>query len=201
MFRNTILNVFEDIWPMILIFCVILISMRVVHVVKNKEKIIFYKEILTLSFILYVIALFRVVTFQDVSWSTSNYVLFKEIFRYEIGSKMFFRNVIGNMLMFIPYGFFTSYFLKIKKALHIVLLTLLVSTTIEITQLLIGRVFDIDDILLNVIGGFIGFLIFYFIINIKTKLPDLLQKQFVYNIIIVLLLIIIILYLIGVFYV
>ena len=32
-----------------------------------------------------------VVTFQDVSWSTSNFTPFKEIFRYEIGDRLFYK--------------------------------------------------------------------------------------------------------------
>lgn len=199
MFRDTILKIFEDIWPMILIFSVILISLRLVYLYKNKKKFILYKEILSLGFILYVICLFRVVTFQDVSWSTSNFIPFKEMLRYDFGSKLFFRNVIGNMIMFIPYGFFISYVLKIKKPITAVLLTFVVSFTIEITQALIGRVFDIDDIFLNIIGGLVGYVLFYLMDKLKFK--GLLQKEIFYNIIIVLILVLIILYLSGVLYV
>lgn len=199
LFRNTILKTFEDIWPMILIFSVIVISLRIVYLYKNKKEFVLYKEILSFGFILYVICLFRVVTFQDVSWSTSNFIPFKEMFRYDFGSKMFFKNVIGNMIMFIPYGFFVSYFLKIKKPLTMFILTFIVSLTIEFTQLQIGRVFDIDDIFLNVIGGVVGYVLFYFANRLKFK--GLLQKNIFYNIIIVLILILIILYLTGVIYV
>ena len=201
MYRKTILEIFEDIWPMLLICCVIIVSMRIVYLIKYKKPFVFYKELLGLGFIIYIICLFRVVTFQDVSWSSSNFIPFKEMFRYEFGSKMFYRNVVGNMLMFIPYGFFTSYFLKLNKPLPIFLLTFLVSITIELTQLGIGRVFDIDDILLNLIGGLLGFLLFHISYKIKLKLPDLLQKQFIYNIIMVFILIMIVFYLTGVFYV
>ena len=145
---------------------------------------------------MYVIALFEVVTFQDVSWSSSNFIPFNEMLRYDFGTKLFFKNVVGNMLMFIPFGFFTSYFLKLKKVYSVFLLTLLTSITIETTQLLIGRVFDIDDIILNVIGGLIGYLIFKIIYKIKF-----LKKEFIYNIIMIVVLIAIILYLLGVFYV
>ena len=196
MFRDTILNIFVDIWPMIFICCVIIISMRVVYLIKNKSEFVFYKEILMLGFILYIMALFRVVTFQDVSWSSSNFIPFKEMFRYDFGSAMFYKNVVGNMLMFIPFGFFTSYFLKLKKFYSVFLLTLLTSVTIETTQLLIGRVFDIDDIILNVIGGLIGYFIFKIIYKIK-----LLKKELIYNIIMIIVLIMIVLYLLGVFYV
>lgn len=199
MFRNTILNIFEDIWPMILIFSVIIISLRIVYLYNNKKRFVLYKEILSLGFILYVICLFRVVTFQDVSWSTSNFIPFKEMLRYDFGSKLFFRNVIGNMIMFIPYGFFISYILKIKKPTIAVILTFIVSFTIEFTQILIGRVFDIDDIFLNILGGFVGYIGFYLMDRLKFK--GLLQKEIFYNIIIVLILILIILYLTGVIYV
>ena len=69
---------------MILIVTVILVSARIVYFVKNKQKIVLYEELLKYSFIIYVLSLFYVVTFQDVSWSTSNFIPFKEMFRYPI---------------------------------------------------------------------------------------------------------------------
>lgn len=196
MFSNSIKEILLDIWPSLIICFIIITSLRITFLVKNKIKFIFYKEILMLGFIMYVIALFEVVTFQDVSWSSSNFIPFKEMLRYEFGTKLFFKNVVGNMIMFIPFGFFTSYFLKLKKIYSVFILTLLTSITIETTQLLIGRVFDIDDILLNILGGLIGYFIFKIIYKIKF-----LKKEFIYNIIISVILILIVLYLIGVFYV
>ena len=196
MFSNSIKEILLDIWPSLIICFIIITSLRITFLVKNKIKFIFYKEILMLGFIMYVIALFEVVTFQDVSWSSSNFIPFKEMLRYEFGTKLFFKNVVGNMIMFIPFGFFTSYFLKLKKIYSVFILTLLTSITIETTQLLIGRVFDIDDILLNILGGLIGYFIFKIIYKIKF-----LKKESIYNIIISVILILIVFYLIGVFYV
>ena len=59
----------------------------------------------------------------------------------------------------------------------------------------IGRVFDIDDILLNVAGGFLGYLTYDAFDKIKRQLPRLLKKDFIYNIIVVILLIVFICYL------
>lgn len=196
MFSNSIKEILLDIWPSLIICFIIITSLRITYLIKYKVKFIFYKEILMLGFIMYVIALFEVVTFQDVSWSSSNFIPFKEMLRYEFGTKLFFKNVVGNMIMFIPFGFFISYFLKLKKFYAIFFLTLLTSITIETTQLLIGRVFDIDDIFLNIIGGLIGYFIFKFIYKIKF-----LKKESIYNIIISAILILIILYLVGVLYV
>ena len=199
MFNVTIKNIIENIWPMVLIITVIVSSLRIAYLIKYKEKFVFFEEMLKLGFIIYIISLFYVVTFQDVSWSTSNFIPFKEMLRYDFGSKLFFRNVIGNMIMFIPYGFFISYILKIKKPTIAVILTFIVSFTIETTQILIGRVFDIDDIFLNILGGLVGYIVFYLTGRLKFK--GLLQKEIFYNIIIVLILILIILYLTGVIYV
>ena len=119
------------------------------------------------------------------------------MFRYEFGTKLFFHNVIGNMLMFIPFGFLISYFLKLEKPYSIIILSFITSVTIEVTQLLIGRVFDIDDIILNVIGGFIGFLLFYILGKIEKHLPNWLKKGWIYSIIMVILIVMAIIYLVG----
>jgi len=89
--------------------------MLIVDLIKNKKQVVLYRELLSLLFVIYVLCLFYVVTFQDVSWSTSNFVPFQEMFRYDFGSRLFIKNVLGNMLLFIPYGFFMAYYLKIKK--------------------------------------------------------------------------------------
>lgn len=110
MFRSSLLEILSETWPTILICSVIIVSMRVIWILKEKEPICLYKELLGLGFVIYVMCLFYVVTFQDVSWSTSNLIPFKEMFRYELGTKLFVKNVLGNMIMFMPYGFFVSYF-------------------------------------------------------------------------------------------
>lgn len=188
MFDITIINILENIWPMALIFTIILSTLRICYLFKNNQKFILYKEVLTLGFIIYVMSLFHVVTFQDVSWSTSNFIPFKEMFRYKLFSNLFFRNVVGNMLMFMPYGFFISYFLKLDKKKLILLLSLIVSCTIEITQLIIGRVFDIDDIMLNILGGLAGYYLYRLVINIKDHLPSFLKNQIFYNIVVLMIL-------------
>lgn len=169
---------------MILIVTVILVSLRIAKYNQAKEKIVLYEELLKYSFVIYIISLFYVVTFQDVSWSSSNFIPFKEMFRYRIFSKLFFKNVVGNMLMFLPYGFFVSYFLKLNKSKIIFILSFIVSLTIETTQLIIGRVFDVDDIMLNIVGAFAGYILYRIFHNVKDKLPSILKNNYFYNIIV-----------------
>lgn len=198
MLRETILNILDNVWPMLVIICTIIISLRIFDVVHNKKKIIFYKEIFYLGFIIYVICLFHTVTFQDVGWSTSNFIPFKEMLRYHIGSPLFIRNVLGNVLMFIPYGFFITYLFRFDKVSFPFLLTLVLSVVIETTQLLIGRVFDIDDIMLNIIGGVLGYTLFSLLDDIKKHFPPLLKKNWFYNIVTAIIIVLILLYLLEI---
>ena len=191
LFSNNIKAILTDMWPTILLITVVAFAMRITYIFKSKEKFVLYKDLMFYFFVIYILCLFYVVTFQDVSWSTSNFIPFKEILRYNIGSSMFYKNVLGNMVMFVPFGFFVSYFLKLEKMYSITLITLLTSVTIEITQLLIGRVFDVDDLLLNLIGGIVGFLLYELVHKLRIKLPNFLKKDYIYNIIMILLMILV----------
>ena len=68
---------------------------------------------------------------------------------------MFF-NVFGNILIFVPVGFFLIKLIKDKKVIRTLLFIILMSFTIEFIQFFIGRSVDIDDLILNVAGGAIG---------------------------------------------
>ena len=195
MFDTTIKSILESVWPMLFIVVTIAVSLRITYLIINKVKFVLHKELLMLLFIVYIVCLFYVVTFQDVSWSTSNFIPFKEMFRYEFGTRLFFKNVLGNLFMFLPYGFFASYFLKVNKKTSILILSIITSITIECTQALIGRVFDVDDIILNVLGALIGYYLYVDISYIKDKLPDFLKNKIFYNIIVVLLIGLLVLYL------
>lgn len=165
---NTIIEIFNQTLPTIVICLVIYSTLRIAYLIKNKNKFHFFNELFLLIFICYVLCLFYVVTYQDVGGvGTTNLTPFQEVFRYEFGSRLFIKNVVGNVLLFIPYGFFVSYFLKEKRTLIILFLTLLVSLTIEYTQLKIGRVFDIDDILLNLVGGMLGSFVYIILSRFK----------------------------------
>lgn len=175
---KTIQGVINMTWPMLLISVVVVVSLRITYLIKNREHFTLYQELLTLSFIIYILCLFQIVTFQDtVSWSSNNFIPFREIFRYHIGSRLFLKNVLGNVLLFMPFGFFSSYYLKFKKPWVILGLTLVTSFSIEVIQMSIGRVFDVDDILLNIVGGYFGYLIYSVISRIGDRAPDFFKNE------------------------
>lgn len=195
MVEDTLISVFENNYPMIIIFTVVVVTIRFAYLLSRKVKFELYRELFMLAFLLYSLILFYVVTFQDVNYGTNNFIPFKEIMRYEFGSSFFIHNVLGNILLFIPFGFFVSFILKTKKPSYIIIVTFITSMVIEFTQLLIGRTFDVDDVLLNIIGGFLGYLVYLIIQIIYDKLPDILKKTWIKNLCIILVIIgIIVLY-------
>ena len=150
-----------------------------------------------LVFVTYILLLFELVTNRDV-YSGTNLVPFREILRYNIGSSNFYKQVLGNIVLFVPFGFFASYYTKINKIRSITLITFLVSLTIEIVQIYIGRSFDIDDIILNIVGGVLGFLIYVGLDAIGKKLPSFMTSDSFLSFLSILVLGLFVLYLLGI---
>ncbi|QOR35094.1 VanZ family protein [Clostridium sp. 'deep sea'] len=66
-------------------------------------------------------------------------------------------NVVGNIIVFVPFGLFVSLVSQKSRLLKAVVCTALFSFSIEFLQLFVLRATDIDDIILNTLGGFIGY--------------------------------------------
>ena len=79
---------------------------------------------------------------------------------------------------------------KIDKVFHALGLVMFASIIVEVTQAMIGRVFDIDDIILNVIGGLIGYGIYALISRIGDSIPKVFKSNWFLNILSILLVII-----------
>ena len=182
MFVKTLSKAIINALPMLIIFIVVISVVRICSIRNGNKKIILHNEILNLFFIIYVLLLFELLTGTENSLGSGfNIIPFQEIFRYEIGSRMFVYNVLGNILIFVPFGYFVSRYVKASSIWQIIVLSIITSTTVETVQLKIGRSFDIDDILLNVIGGILGYFVFVGLDAIIKHLPGFLQKDFFYS--------------------
>ena len=196
--KNIILDMLPSIWPMLLFVTIVAVSIRGAYLMKSNKKFVFHKELLSLVFILYVLCLYYILTYQDSGGSSINLIPFKEMFRYTFGSYKFIKNVVGNILLFLPFGFFVSYYLNTRKMSTPLVVSLIVSFSAEAIQYYIGRVFDIDDIILNVFGGFLGYLLFVILNGIKSKLPKFMKSDGFINFIVIIIVILIILFSMGI---
>ena len=88
--------------------------------------------------------------------------------------------VLLNILMTVPFGFFFKFFLNMKRR-NIILLTFLLSLTIELAQLTglfftypgSYRLFDVDDLMANTLGGFLGTVLSNNVKNLMPVIPAL----------------------------
>ena len=126
-----------------------------------------------------------------------NLIPFSEIMRFKIGSEGFYNNVLGNIIIFIPFGYLIGAYIKPKKIWPILITVLFTSTVVEFVQLQIGRSFDVDDIILNLAGGVVGYLLYIGLSAIYKRLPDIFKNNTFYNIIAIILIILFIIYILG----
>lgn len=83
-------------------------------------------------------------------------------YREQLGFESFVVNILGNVIAFAPFGFLLPLLnVKFRKLFYITFLSLLFSLTVEVVQLIFKvGIFDVDDLLLNTIGGITGYLAF-----------------------------------------
>jgi glycopeptide antibiotics resistance protein len=79
-------------------------------------------------------------------------------------------NLLGNVVMFAPIGFLLPVATRLRGRGAVISCATL-SLAVECAQLVLGRTFDIDDILLNSFGGFCG-------AAVGAALAGVLQRRF-----------------------
>lgn len=139
----------------------------------NMCKVIFFLYLLLV--IRLIIFKYPIDTLRDIaaSWEkgvilegldTANFTLFKTIrmyidYSYKLNS---FENLVGNVVVFMPFGFLLPYVLVRGKNYFVMLLNAFIFVLgIEVFQLFSAfGAFDVDDILLNCLGATLGYALF-----------------------------------------
>lgn len=123
-------------------------------------------------FILYIAFLLYFLIFSDWYGRTGemsdyhyNLVPFQEIQRFwnyrDTLGWISYANLLGNVIIFIPFGFFMPMASRYRNFFLTTSYSLGLSLLVEVFQF-ISRVgsFDVDDIILNTIGGIAGYILF-----------------------------------------
>lgn len=141
-----------------------LIIVIILHVLKIRKSIS-WKCIFELAFCIYAITLLKITGIFELTYSLSG------IFNYNlipfIGSSII--PVLLNFILFVPYGFllplvFRSFKWNFK---NIIFISGLTSFIIELLQMFGGRYAETDDLLINTLGAFSGFVIYSCICMLK----------------------------------
>lgn len=131
-------------------------------------------------FLAYFIVLFYFLFFSEKMGRTYsertyhyNLVPLKEIGRFimhadVLGMKAVLLNIVGNVVAFIPFGVFVPmYTTRGKRLWMTTYYSFELSLFVEVLQLItkVGS-FDVDDMILNTLGGILGYLIYQFAVHI-----------------------------------
>lgn len=143
-----------------------------------------HKAVMKLLFIIYMCVLVYVVFFAEAMGRTPqdgyvyNLTPLKEIKRFmkyiwdnDALGRAARLNIFGNIIAFIPFGIYLPYTSESKLGfISTFLCTFSLSLTIELVQLItkVGSC-DVDDIILNALGGVIGYILWYIYTKLRKK--------------------------------
>ncbi len=132
------------------------------------------------SFLIYLIFAAKILIFRNSGpyyhnesvWNNINFVPFKSIWMYltsieHLNLSIILMNLLGNIFLFLPLGVFSSLlFKKMNSIKKVTLFTLCTSLLVEVIQLINHNgQSDVDDVILNTLGGSIGASIYFYIIK------------------------------------
>lgn len=186
---NSVINQFIQVIPITLLVGILYIIFRFLKLKKNNSDINYKREILYLIFICYIVGLFNLVlvpiNFWNIIWYNIfynfnenpfagifdfSYNFIPTIYKIIIGEYTLDSwgkaMIVGNFLMFIPMGILLSLCLENVNKKNIFKYAVLIPLAIEVLQLVVGRSFDIDDLVMNFFGIVIG----YYLVKLIKKL-------------------------------
>ena len=83
-------------------------------------------------------------------------------------------NIIGNIVMFVPWGLgLPLLWKKFQSVWKVMLMSLFLPVCIESIQLFVGRTVDVDDVILNFAGGVLGGLLYLMLKHLFPKSDEL----------------------------
>lgn len=187
---NSVINQFIQVIPITLLVGLLYIIFRFLILKKSNGDINYKKESLYLIFVCYIVGLFNLVlvprNFWDIIWYNIfynfnenpfagifdfSYNFIPTIYKIIIGEYTLDSwgkaMIVGNFLMFIPMGIMLPLVFKNINKKNIFVIAILITLSIEILQPIVGRSFDIDDIIMNFIGSIIGYLAVTIFIKLK----------------------------------
>ncbi len=171
----TMIGYFVGVLPITCIVGILYALFRYVYLVKKQIKSKRSSEIIRFLFVCYLTGLFNLLIVPLGIWTN----IFDGIFfgwweemkpLFQLGDVNFVptlvkylrgevtlgswvkQMLVGNILMFMPFGFFLSFVTNKVRKSNIALLAAIIPLVFELLQLILGRAFDTDDLICNFLG-------------------------------------------------
>lgn len=148
----------------------------------KKKKLTIYRKIIFITLYIYIILVIEK-TLMPIPVNYAQIEMWREMFpsiettdfynlipSIDFGNNLWLKNMILNIIMFIPFGFLWSLYKGKQKFIYILCSSLLFTSIIELYQLCMAFTmktpiwyFDTNDLIANMIGGVIGYIVFVFV--------------------------------------
>jgi glycopeptide antibiotics resistance protein len=93
----------------------------------------------------------------------------------------FYKDLVGNFLLFVPFPFLIFYFFHVRNYGKLLLISAATSLAVEIIQYIFNiGVADIDDLILNSIGASAGIFILYALSRLRQNRPSVTDNNISY---------------------
>jgi glycopeptide antibiotics resistance protein len=162
--QNGIFYFYGSIHKVVIVFCVFIV---IKFLVKRKFQFKPLSMLCEFAWILTVFLILQITGIIGDNFGTTS-------FCYGIANFGFFREGLSittllNIILFIPFGFFSAIVFKKLGDIWIygVLIGLIFSVIIEFLQTFNGRYGSLQDVLMNTIGTFIGYEIWFWLSKLK----------------------------------
>lgn len=192
---SAIIKYILNMMPYMVIAIPIYVVVRFIILKKKRKKLNLYREIAMFVFVIFLVGLasqtiipkFEIGSSGGISIvknriHQTNLIPFKVLFEtyrevFVNGYINYFLiNFLGNIIMFMPIGFFIPLLWEISNK-KVIMIGSCSSLFIEVCQLFLRRGTDIDDLILNTIGVIFGLLVYQFLYKKFKKLK--ISKKFV----------------------
>ena len=178
---NAISNYIINMIPYMIIAVPIYLIIRFLMLRKTSRKFNLYHEITLLIFVIFIVGLASQTVIPKIELGINGNInilkngthginllplkvlfeTYREVF-INLNINYFIINFLGNIIMFMPIGFFIPLLWEIPDK-KIIIVGFLFSLFIEVCQLFLNRGTDVDDLILNTLGTILGLLVYKFL--------------------------------------
>ncbi len=186
---RTIIGYIINMLPYMILAIPIYLIVRGIIIKKYNKKINLYHELTLFIFVLFIVGLFSQTIIPKFEFGVNGFGIVKngvhktnlipfkvliETYREVFMNgyvEYFLINFLGNIILFIPFGFVIPLLWNVSNR-KVIVIGACISFFIEISQLLLARGTDVDDLILNTSGVILGLLLYKLLYKKNYKIMD-----------------------------
>ena len=169
---GSVLSLFLQVIPITLLVGVIYAVYRCVRIKKHGNTVSWGTEIMRWLFVCYLTGLINLILVPANLWM---FIWANVFVGYSHSELVFFsgrwvlKMLVYNFLMFVPFGFFLPFVSEKINNRSIWKVAVIVPIIVEVIQPVVGRSFDVDDLILNFAGIIVGYFVAIGTKSLKRK--------------------------------